>query len=317
MLKRIISLALSLLIVATALGATACSCENKTIDPSITETGNKVASRSTKNEIDPKSIWSVTDGITLRLMQDSYPPGTSSMTMILENRSDSVMMYGEMLSFHEFKNGEWKELETIENYAFYLIAYNLSDHDRQTFQIGTWFLREPLSEGRYRVTGCSLTVYPDSESSWDNTNSTEYPPYQLEFTISESATAEPQAPPEEQLSLWRLPEIEDWQWYSAGACLEMYERAGMSAWQYVEGNNGLLAILYRPDTPENEYLNIGDLLLLDIIDRKTGKRYEVFKEPTVETEIVTAYQAGFKIDSGKNPLYCYIADNDTIKIKPL
>jgi len=38
-------------------------------------------------------VWTVTDGITLRLYQDSYPPGTTDMTLIGENRSDSVMIY--------------------------------------------------------------------------------------------------------------------------------------------------------------------------------------------------------------------------------
>ena len=114
--------------------------------------------------IAPNNLWTVTDGITLRLLQDAYLPNAQTMTLILENRSDSVMSYGQGWSFEKHEDGEWRTLETIENYGFTLEGYLLFDHDRKTFTIGTWFLNEPLSEGLYRVTGCSLRVAPDDQN---------------------------------------------------------------------------------------------------------------------------------------------------------
>ena len=95
----------------------------------------------------------------------------------------------------------------------------------------------------------------------------------------------------------------------------MYENVGMQLWQFVQGQNGLVAVLYR-NSQENEYYNNGDLLLLDVFDRKTGIRYEVFSEPTVETEAVIPYHDGFKIDSG-NFLYCYVDDSGSIVLEPV
>ena len=77
----------------------------------------------------------------------------------------------------------------------------------------------------------------------------------------------------------------------------------------------LVAILYR-NSRENEYYNIGDMLLLDVFDRKTGIRYEVFSEPSVETESVIPYRDGFRIDSG-NLQYCYVDDSGSIVLEPV
>ena len=51
---------------------------------------------------------------------------------------------------------------------------------------------------------------------------------------------------------------------------------------------------------------------MDIFDRKTGKRYIVFTEPTVGTNKVTPFENGFKIDCG-DILYCFIDDSDEVK----
>ena len=256
--------------------------------------------------------WEVTEGITLHLLQDSYPPGTKSFTLVLENRSDNVMLYGLGWAFEKYENGEWKKVETIENISFPLIGYTLYGHSKNTLTIPTDFLKQSLSSGIYRVTGCSLRVAPDSENLSYGGKYNEYPPYQLVFTIAEGATPEPEPQPEKQLADWQLPEIESWQWYTTWDCINMYEKAGQRVWQFVEGENGLVAIIYSNST----YLNQGDLLLMDIFDRKTGKRYQVFTKPTVEIFNVTSYKEGFKVITD-DTYYCYIGSNGKLVMTPL
>jgi len=264
-------------------------------------------------DILPNNLWAVTDGITMRLSQDEYLPGTTEMTLILENRSDSVMSYGNGWVFKKYINGEWRELKCIDNYGFTMEGYELCEYDKKTFPISTWFLSAPLDVGLYRVTGCNLRVAADSENLSYDGDFVDYPPYQLEFIISETAVQEPDfKQPEEELAAGELRKIEDWQWYTLGDCHTMYRNAGLSDWSNVKGKNGLVAVLYRENTPENEILNIGDKLMLDIFDRKTGKRYEVFTELKFEYNKVSAYQEGFKADCG-DLFYCFI-ENDTAKI---
>jgi len=274
--------------------------------------GDSASLFSSDNLFELHNLWTVTDGITLRLLQDSYPPNTESMTLVLENRSDSVMAYGQGWSFEIFEDEEWQSLETVEEYAFTMEGYTLFDHDRKTFSIGTWLLKEPLSKGIYRVTGCSLRVAPDDQNLSYSMDYTEYPPYQLEFVVSETATPEPEKSAVEQFAKWQLPKIEDWQHYTPWDCVNMYNNAGMQVWQYVQGENGLLMVLYR-NTHENEYYNTGELLLADVIDRKTGMRYVVFDGPTVQTDAVTPYKDGFKIDCG-DVLFCFLDENGSINL---
>lgn len=103
-------------------------------------------SHSVEDEIIPNNLWTVTEGITLRLQQDSYPPNTSAMTLVLENRSDSVMMYGQGWSFEKYERGAWRTVEPRDNYGFTAEGYTLYGHDKNTFTIPTGFLKAPLSE---------------------------------------------------------------------------------------------------------------------------------------------------------------------------
>ena len=255
------------------------------------------------------------DGITIRLSQDYYPTNINQMTLVLENRSDSVMMYGNGWSFEKYENGKWWNLALEEGFAYTLEGILLFDHDKNIFRIPDYFFREPFSEGLYRVTGCSLWVTPESGNSGGENNDVEFPPYQCEFVVSETAVQESEATPVTALLPWQLPEKEDWEWYPPGTGFSLYASAGMQVWQCVQGDYELVAILYRNST-ENEYYNAGDLLLMDIFDRSTGKRYEVFTEPTVAIEKVEPYQDGFKIDSG-DFYYCCIDDSDCVVLLPL
>ena len=263
-------------------------------------------------DILPNNLWTVTDGITLRLSQDSYLPGTTVMTLILENHSDSVMSYGQGWHFEKYINGKWCELKYKDNYGFTMEGYTLNEYDKQTFYVSAGILSEPLGIGLYRVTGCELRVAANDENLSYGGDFVHYPPYQLEFTISETAAEEPERKQPEAL---QIREKEDWQWYTAWDIYATYKNAGMTDWATVKGTNGLVAVLYRENTPENEILNIGDKLMLDIFDRKTGKRHEVFAELKVEYNNVSIYQDGFKVDCG-DLYYCFI-NNDAPSIELL
>lgn len=260
--------------------------------------------------------WTITDGITVRLLQQAYPVGVKQMTLVLENRSDSVMSYGRGWFFEGKVDGKWEKLPVMENYGFTEEGYLLCEHDKNFLTITTDVLKFPLTAGTYRVTGRTVRVAPNEENIGYGMDYVEYPPFELEFTVSEAATAEP--PPEEQgLMEWQLPEIESWRWYTPWACASMYDRSGMNAWQTLQGKNGLVAVLYREDTPENEMLNIGDRLMMDIFDRKTGKRYPVYTELTVESENIWPHEDGFKVDRDGVAYYCRLNSDGTVGITPM
>ncbi|MCL1914716.1 MAG: hypothetical protein FWG10_12785 [Eubacteriaceae bacterium] len=263
--------------------------------------------------IAPNNLWTVADGITLKLLQNSYPPNAKTMTLVLENRSDSVMFYGQGWYFERFTGGEWRRLKTTQK-VFTMEGYLLSNRDRKTLPIKTGFL--PFREGLYRVTGYHpLSVAPDAGNLDHGMENVDYPPFQLEFFVSKTALPEPEANPETQLGVWQLPEIESWQWHAPQVYVAMYENAGMCAPAFVPGQNGLVAVLYRIAS-EDEYDYINDLLLLmDIFDRKTGIRYEVFDEPTVSIDAVTPYLDGFLIVSDKL-LYCYVDGTGNMSLEP-
>ena len=122
----------------------------------------------------PKTSWDVTEDITVSLENSTFPVGTSEFTVIFENRSNAPLLYGEEAYFEKFVNGEWTKVSTIENSAFNSIGYFVPGGETTKFTISTWFLAEPLSAGRYRVTGS--TLYLESLPS-------QYPAYQLEFDI--------------------------------------------------------------------------------------------------------------------------------------
>ena len=305
--------------------------------PATADKGSGGASSGTAIDFVPDNSWTVADGITLRLLQDCYPPGTVTMTMILENRSDSIMMYGRGWHYEKYFDGDWRMVETIENYAFTLEGYTLYNRDKNAFTIDAGFLMEPLSEGCYRVTGCSLRVARDGQNlSWGG-DYVEYPPYQLEFVVSANATAEPPGietvntysatgidPGDTQvvpLSEWTLPEIENWQWYTPWAFLPLYYSAGMEVPFFTSGNNGLVAIIYRmaSEIDLHSYSVFDELFLLDIVDRKTGKRYEVLTEPSIKyppSYEIWQYRDGFKIILDGVLFFCFIDDDDSVEIVP-
>jgi len=302
----------TLLCTVTSLIILLSSCSDNNLSKAV-DSDNPVSLLSTNEQEAPNNIWTVTDGITLRLVQDSYLPGTEAMTLILENRSDSVMSYGQGWSFEKNENGIWRELETIEDYAFTSEGYTLYNRAKNTFTIPTWFLNEPFSEGLYRITGCTLRVAPDDENlSWEGDN-VDYPRYQLEFIISDSASPEPDI----------TSEKEDWQWYTPSEIIGIYESPTTQVYSYIQGANGLVAVALYDPTEHSlfEDTNLGkDIFWMDIYDRKTGSRYEALTEPTIEFSsnwpLIWPYQDGFKVDTG-DLLYIFLNNSGVPEIQYL
>lgn len=144
----------------------------------------------------PLNEWTVTDGITLHLLQDAYPVGVKSMTLILENSSEKVMLYGEGWYFEKKTGDTWIEAKLKDDIAFHQLGYTLEAHDRKTMIILTSILEETLSPGLYRVTGMGpLSVADNPEELHAGGEKTDFPPYQLEFTVTYGAADEPAASP--------------------------------------------------------------------------------------------------------------------------
>jgi len=135
---------------------------------------------SDKNR-EPVSSCAVSEDITASLLQDAYPVGTQSLTLVLENRGDETLTYGEEVSFEKFTDGAWKPVSTIDSYCFNSMAYLLQPHSMGAFTISPWFLTEPLRAGLYRVTGGEMwTGDSRSLTAW-----------QVEFRVTEDAQPEP------------------------------------------------------------------------------------------------------------------------------
>ena len=130
---------------------------------------------------EPVSTCCVSEDITVSLLQSTYPAGTQALTLVLENRGDETLTYGEEVSFEKYTDGEWKPVGTIDSYCFNSLAYLLDPHSTGVFTISPWFLAQPLRTGLYRVTGGELrTGDSPVHTAW-----------QVEFRVTEDARPEP------------------------------------------------------------------------------------------------------------------------------
>ena len=182
LLTAVLAALLCLLLAACGTAGTINHSAGTTAGPVISiEDTERLAALSKDPE--PASSWDVTDDITFSLLQDAYPVGTEKLTMVLENRGDEELTYGEELSFEKYADGRWKYIETIDKYYFHSEAWTLPPHTTQTFTISPWFLKKPLSSGLYRVTGGEMYTGTDER--------VKQPAWQLEFRVSVDASPEP------------------------------------------------------------------------------------------------------------------------------
>ena len=173
-MKRAIALVIIMLILSilfTGCGGVSGDTTHKTPD-----TVAQMSDRPPGSEelIEPNNLWTVKDGITIRLKQDRYPPGTEIMTLIFENHTDSDYVYGFSWSIEKFEDGQWRELDTGDiPISWPALGYVLNAHDTATRTIQFMPQHERLDVGFYRVSGIAYSPY-----------------YQLEFVVSDSATPE-------------------------------------------------------------------------------------------------------------------------------
>lgn len=249
----------------------------------------------------PAESYEVCEGITLRLAQREYPVGVQSLTMLMENRGDSVMLYGNGWSFERWQDGGWQPLENRENAAWTAEGYTLMERSMASFNISTFALKEPLKEGLYRATGCALRVAEDDGNLSYGGEYTEYPPYRLEFLVKEGACPEP-PPAEDGEEPGGLPHKEDWEWHTPWELLSHYEGRGRCVWQYMQEDSGLMAMLWREGSV-SDGLNAGDKLGLAIGDRATGRIWEVLPRYTLEQDGIRAVEGGFAFDTERGEVY--------------
>lgn len=129
-------------------------------------------------EPEPVSAWTVTDGITFSLLQETYPVGTERLTMVLENRTDLELTYGEAYSFQQYTDGQWRDVDRRAYAGWKDIAWILQPHSAQSFAIEA----QPLEEGLYRVIGTKIRLSPLEEI---------VPAWQVEFRVAAEGQPEP------------------------------------------------------------------------------------------------------------------------------
>ena len=160
----------------------ACSKETTNGISDATDGCSKKEEASILDDVVPNSLWTVTDGITISLVQNIYPPGATSIEITLKNCTDYVLQYGQGFIIEKFENEVWRDVETVEDQIVTDEGYILYSHDSAIFTIDTGFLRDPLKAGIYRITSRPLSVAQLDEMgafhSWKN-----YPPFQLEFIV--------------------------------------------------------------------------------------------------------------------------------------
>lgn len=127
---------------------------------------------------DPVFTWTVTDGITFSPLQEIYPVGTERITVVLENRTDLELTYGEGYAFQQYTAGQWRDVDRRAYEGWRDVAWILQPHSAQSFTVDA----QPLEEGLYRVIGQDMRLWPLEET---------VPAWQVEFRVSAEGRPEP------------------------------------------------------------------------------------------------------------------------------
>jgi len=137
----------------------------------------------------PAHIWTVTEGITIRLESGTVPAGAEELVVIYENSTDNLTVnYASGVTIEKYEDGEWHGLKYIHAIGWsdmnkWLSPNSINEHTISQLSI----LEEPLSSGRYRIRGrpgidVSSTwndgITPRDEVEWEP-----FPPYILEFVV--------------------------------------------------------------------------------------------------------------------------------------
>lgn len=227
---------------------------------------------------DLASSMTTPEGIHVYLEKNVLSPD-GRCVVVYENPTDREAWYGYHFHVERLReDGEWEWVEFKENLAFLDVAFRLEDHDiiRQEFGFGSF--REPLSEGIYRIIVDAFSA-------------------KLEFEIREGGAIPEKPPTQEELMLMDMsdpPELEkDWQWYRMWSYVRYFHQQDENNLRFVPGENGLVAFAYLPKTGDDFPDPETTCACLRVVDRKTGKIYEVFEEPCLFSLSLEAAGDGF------------------------
>ena len=89
------------------------------------------------------------DDVTLSIKEDSLTD--TSATLLLKNNSDKIYSYGNPVWIEKKQDGKWYKLETIEDIAFTLPAYELKAGEVKEVNLDWKDIYGKLASGTYRI----------------------------------------------------------------------------------------------------------------------------------------------------------------------
>lgn len=129
----------------------------------------------------PETVWEIPGTVRLSLLQTEYPAGTEKMTLAVENTGDVEIGYGLSYSCEKLVDGQWSEVDFIDNLVFPDILYVVEPHSVRTMELNWSQLFQPLDEGLYRIKGDGIWAGKNSISDH----------WQIGFRVTADARPEP------------------------------------------------------------------------------------------------------------------------------
>lgn len=187
-MKKIWIILLTAALCLTACGKEAPSQEVPTAPPEAPAAAPEspkaapVSQPAAVEEPEPATVWSGWPGVTLSLLQESYPVGVQKITLVLDNRSETESFYGEQFSCQKFVDGAWQPVEFQDKVFFPDIAWVLEADSVRELRLDVDSLEQPLGEGLYRLTG-EIIRQADTMKKLES--------WQLDFRVTAEAQPEP------------------------------------------------------------------------------------------------------------------------------
>ena len=177
-----------LLAVAMCLSFAACAAGNVPADAGEPEPAPGPAEPApishpvSPEEPEPETVWTLSEGITLSLLQTEYPVGVEKLTLVLDNPTELELDYGLHFSVQKYRDGGWQEEDFPESLFFADMLCALPAQSVATMDLPVGLLGRPLDEGLYRITGSSL---------WIGDEHAESPAWHIDFRVTADARPEP------------------------------------------------------------------------------------------------------------------------------